>query len=129
MERVAADAGPEICGRFAQDGSGALFERGLSARFAPLIDQQSAAYFEAVVAAIENPEVHGPIAQEDWAEVFRQMVENGHPQSYVATIARGAAEDPALCPALSAMLGAAARMEAPSAVRFRADFANSITGY
>jgi hypothetical protein len=129
LARVQLEAGPEICGRFAQDGSGALFADGQAERFAKLIDQQSAAYFAAVVAAIEDPEIHAPVQQEDWAAVFARMAEEGYPRGFAATIARSAADDPALCAALSAMLHTAVVMDDDGAARFRADFAANATGY
>ena len=129
MAEVQLKAGPAICGHFAQDGSGALFAEGVAARFASLIDIQSAAYFAAVVGAIESPEPRDAVDDEDWRAVFSRMVADGHPPAFVGTIARSDAADPTLCPALAAMLSSAARMDGAAAERFRADFAGNVTGY
>lgn len=129
MAQVEREVGAETCGVFARDGSGALFQAGVAERFAAAIDAQSAAFLTAVVAAIEDPEIHDPIQQEDWAAVFAQMGQLGHPRSFVETIAKGSVDDPELCTALGAMFRTAALMPGPAAARFRADFAQKLGGY
>ena len=129
MTEVDRVAGSEVCAAFAQDGTGALFQKGVAAQFSVAIDVQSAAYFTAVVAAIENPEVHAPVLEADWTAVFAQMAREGHPLSYVESIAGGSPDDPALCAALSAMFRSAAVMPGEPGQRFRADFAPKLAGY
>lgn len=121
--------GPVICGRFAQDGSGILFELGLSARYAGPLDQQSSAYFEAVVGAIERPEISEPVQPEDWGVVFEHMVAAGAPPAFVAAVGGGNPRDPNLCPALAAMMLTSSLLDTPEGARTRADFARNLTGY
>ena len=121
--------GPEVCGRFAQDGTGVLFELGLSEIYARAIDQQSVAYFRAVVMAIETPEASEPVQPDDWARVFERMLGAGAPPSFAATIGGGNPRDPDLCPALTAMLFTSSLMDTPEGARTRADFARNVTGY
>ncbi|WP_072339984.1 hypothetical protein [Devosia enhydra] len=129
MAEVDRVAGSEVCTAFAQDGTGALFQSGVASQFSAAIDVQSAAYFAAVVAAIENPEIHPPVLEADWSAVFAQMARDGHPLSYVESIAGGSPDDPALCSALSAMFRSAALMPGAPGERFRADFAPKLAGY
>jgi hypothetical protein len=129
MLEVEREVGTATCGMFARDGTGALFEAGVAGRFAAAIDSQSAAYLAAIVASIENPEIHEPIQQADWSAVFAQMGRLGHPLSYVESIAKGAVEDPDLCPALGSMFRTAALMPGINAARFRADFVSKLAGY
>jgi hypothetical protein len=126
---VFAGDGPQVCGRFAHDGSGVLFELGLSARYAQALDLQSVAFFEAVVRAIETPEFAEPVEPEDWNMVFAAMVIAGAPPDYVAAVARGDRNDPTLCPALAAMFRSSGLLDSPAGVRTRADFARNLTGY
>lgn len=121
--------GPTVCGRFARDGSAVLFELGLSGRYAELLDLQSAAFFDAVVQAIEAPEPSGAAALDDWAAVFAAMVAAGAPESYISTIQNGQSADPDLCPALAAMFRASGLLPTPEGARTRADFAKNLTGY
>lgn len=126
---VLGNEGPTVCGRFARDGSGVLFELGLSARYANALDLQSHAYFEAVVQAIEMPDYAGAVEPDDWTTVFAIMVAAGMPRSYVATIAAGNASDPDLCRALAAVFRTAGLLDTPEGKRTRADFARNLTGY
>lgn len=119
--------GPAVCERFARDGSAVLFELGLSEKYARALDQQSAAFFEAVVQAIENPSYSGVATSEDWSAVLGTMVGAGAPQSYVAAISSGRGAD--LCPALAAMFRTAGLLDTPAGQRTRADFAKNLTGY
>lgn len=126
---VAETEGTETCGRFAEDGSGVLFELGLSGKYAAALDAQSAAYFEAVVAAIETPEYGGAVEPEDWSAVVNAMIAAGAPQSFARTISAGNRADPDLCPALAAMFVTSAVLDTPEGERTRADFAKNLSGY
>lgn len=128
-QRVLLEEGATVCGRFARDGSGVLFELGLSAKYATLLDLQSQAFFQAVVQAIEAPDYSAPPTPEDWGSVLRVMVAAGAPQSYVDTIARGDASDPDLCRALATMFRTAGLLDTPPGKRVRADFARNLSGY
>jgi hypothetical protein len=126
---VFAGEGAATCGRFAQDGSGVLFERGLAAKYAVAIDLQSLAYFEAVVAAIESPDPSAVASPEDWGMVLGTMIAAGAPQIYVTAISGGDPNDPNLCPALAAMFRTAGLLDTPEGKRTRADFAKNLSGY
>lgn len=126
---VFKEEGPEVCGRFAQDGSAALFELGLSEKYAEALDQQSVVYFKSVVLAIENPEPSAPVRPGDWDVVLRLMLEAGAPPSFAATVAAGDPADPDLCPALTALLLTMSLMDEPEGQRVRADFAQNVAGY
>lgn len=126
---VLKDEGPEVCGRFAQDGSGVLFELGLSGKYADALDRQSLAYFDAVVRAIEAPEDNGVAGGEDLSAVLRAMIAAGAPQSFVRTISAGDRNDPDLCPALAAMFSTSSILDTPQGRRMRADFAKNLVGY
>ena len=126
---VSDSEGSELCGRFARDGSGVLFERGLSGKYADALDQQSAAYFEAVVAAIETPEYSGVAQPDDWSAVVAAMITAGAPQTFGKTISAGDPADPDLCPALAAMFVTSAVLNTPEGTRIRADFAKNLAGY
>jgi hypothetical protein len=128
-DRVHRIEGPEVCGRFAADGSAVLFDLGLSASYANLLDAQSVAYFEAVVGAIEAPEYGGVVTSDDWNVLMARMIEAGVPPSFAATVAGGKPDDPNLCPALAAMFLASALLDTPEGVRTRADLARNLTGY
>lgn len=121
--------GPEICGRFAQDGSAALFELGVAGKYARALDEQALVYFEAIAAAIETPEVSEPVKPEDWNFVMRRMVSAGAPPSFATTIARGNRGDRDLCPALGALLITSGVISEPEGARTRADFAKNLAGY
>lgn len=126
---VFAGEGAAVCGRFALDGSGVLFELGLAAKYAVAIDLQSLAYFEAVVEAIEAPDYSGVAVPEDWSMVLGVMVAAGVPQTYVAAISAGDPNDPNLCPALAAMFRTSGLLDTPEGQRTRADFAKNLSGY
>lgn len=121
--------GPEVCGRFAQDGSGVLFELDLSGTYAKELDLQTAAYLSAVVHAIERPEYNGVAVAGDWGAVLGTMVAAGAPQSFVKTISAGDGKDPDLCPALAAMFRTSGLLDTPEGKRTRADFAKNLVGY
>lgn len=121
--------GPAACGRFARDGTAALFELGLAAKYAEPIDEQSVVFFEAVVMAIEDPEPSEAAKPADWETVMQRMIEAGAPPSFAATIGAGDPDDPDLCPALAALLFTISVMDTPEAARARADFAQNLTGY
>jgi hypothetical protein len=126
---VLKNEGSEVCGKFATDGSAVLVQMGLSGKYAQALDQQSFAYFDAVVQAIETPNYVGVAAGEDWSVVLGAMVKAGAPQSFVATIQRASAADPDLCPALGALFLTSGLLDTPEAARTRADFAKNLTGY
>ncbi|HQZ13438.1 MAG TPA: hypothetical protein PK286_11205 [Devosia sp.] len=126
---VSGREGPEVCGQFASDGAGVLFARGLSGAYAAAIDIQSAAYFEAVAAALETPEYISPVRPDDWGVVVSAMVSAGAPPSFAKTISDGNPADPDLCPALAAMFVTSAVLNAPEGTRIRADFAKNLAGY
>ena len=121
--------GAAVCGRFAADGSAALFELGLAGRHARMLDEQSFAYFDAVVRAIETPANNGVATASDWSIVLAIMVRAGAPASYVATISSGDPKDPDLCPALAAMFRTSGLLDTPEGARVRADFAKNLSGY
>jgi hypothetical protein len=121
--------GPTVCGRFAVDGSAALFQLGLSEKYAEALDQQSFAYFDAVVRAIEAPNYNGVADRSDWGTVLGIMVSAGAPPSYVDTISSGDAKDPDLCPALAAMFRTSGLLDSGEGARTRADFAKNLSGY
>jgi hypothetical protein len=121
--------GPQVCGRFAQDGSGVLFELGLSGKYADALDRQSLAYFDAVVKAIEAPEYAGAVVEADWGAVVKAMIVAGAPESFVRTISSGDRTDPDLCPALAAMFSTSSILDTPEGKRTRADFAKNLAGY
>lgn len=126
---VLVSRGPGVCGRFAQDGSGALFDLGVQDQYWQALDLQTEAYLSAVVQAIETPEYYGVVDDADWGVVFAAMVRRGSPLSYVATISAGDRNDPDLCPALAAMFRTSAGLEGPEGARTRADLAQNLTGY
>ncbi|WP_354041243.1 hypothetical protein [Devosia sp. UYZn731] len=121
--------GAAVCGGFATDGAGALYTIGAAPGYALELDRQSAAYFSAVVSALEDPDAVGPASEEDWKQVMSQIVTDGHPPSYLASIAGGRATDPDLCPALSAFMHAMVDVKSDVALRARADFIQNATGY
>lgn len=126
---VLSSAGSEICGRFAQDGAGVLFDLGVQDSYVLALDLQAEAYLDAVAQAIEVPEYNEPAGDADWAAVMAAMVRRGNPLSYVATITTGDRKDPDLCPALAAMFRASAGLDSPAGARTRADLARNLTGY
>ncbi|MDP1732431.1 MAG: hypothetical protein Q8L54_14915 [Devosia sp.] len=128
-DQVLRAAGADVCGRFAQDGAGLLFDLGLSETFGETLDLQSEAFFDAVVRAIETPEYHGPASSADWSVVMGAMIGLGGPPSYIATISAGDRNDPDLCPAQAAMFRASAVLTTPEGERTRADLAKNLTGY
>jgi hypothetical protein len=128
-ELVLKDEGPAVCGRFASDGSAALFAAGLAEKYAERLDLQSFAYLDAVVKAIEAPDDNGVATPEDWSEVMGEMIKAGAPRSFVAAIARPDPRDPDLCPALSALFRATSILATPAAGRVRADLAGNLAGY
>lgn len=128
-DRVLDAEGTSVCGRFALDGSAVLFELGLSERYADALDQQSLAYFEAVVEAIEAPVYNAPAGPEDWNALFATMLAAGFPESYVQSIAGGRPNDPDLCPALAAMFRTSGLLDTREGERTRADFASNLAGY
>jgi hypothetical protein len=128
-EAVFKAEGPTVCGRFAVDGSAALFELGLAGKYAQALDRQSFAYFDAVVRAIETPTYNGVADSSDWGAVLGIMVSAGAPASFVQTIASGDADDPDLCPALAAMFRTSGLLDSGEGARTRADFAKNLTGY
>jgi hypothetical protein len=121
--------GATVCGGFATDGAGALYTIGAAPGYALELDRQSAAYFSAVVSALEDPDVVGIVSDDDWTQVMSQIVTDGHPPSYLASIAAGRATDPDLCPALSAFMHAMVEVKSDAARRARADFIQNATGY
>jgi hypothetical protein len=121
--------GAAVCGGFATDGAGALYTIGAAQGYAMELDRQGAAYFSAVVSALEDPDVVGTVSQSDWDMVMRQIVTDGHPPSYLMSIAAGRAGDPNLCPALSAFMHAMVEVKTDAARRARADFIQNATGY
>ena len=126
---VFAGEGPQVCARFAHDGSGVLFELGLSRRYANALDLQSVAFFEAVVQAIEAPDYAEPVTTEDWTAVLGAMVAAGAPPDYVRTVTTGDRNDPKLCPALATMFRISGLLDSPQGARTRADFAKNLAGY
>jgi hypothetical protein len=128
-DQVLKTAGTEVCGRFAQDGAGLLFDIGLADSFREALDMQSEAFFDAVVRAIETPEYHGPVDSSDWSVVMGAMIGLGSPPSYITTISAGDSSDPDLCLAQAAMFRASAVLTTPEGERTRADLARNLTGY
>jgi hypothetical protein len=82
-----------------------------------------------VVAAIEDPQAHAPVREDDWRLLFAAMVARGYPASFVASVAAGDSNDPDLCPALAAMFRASADLVVPAAGSIRVDLARNLTGY
>ena len=121
--------GAKVCGGFASDGAGTLYTIGAAPAYQKELDRQGAAFFSAVVSALEDPDVMGPATDADWAGVMGQMVADGHPTSYIASIAAARAGDPDLCQALSAFLHAMVDVQPEIAHRARADFIQNATGY
>jgi hypothetical protein len=120
---------PKVCGAFAADGAGTLLTLGQGEVYARELDRQGAAYFTAVASALENPDVVGPASSDDWKMVMGQIVADGHPPSYIASIAAAKASDPDLCPALLALLQALVEVKTDVAQRVRAEFIQGVTGY
>lgn len=121
--------GPEACGVFAQNGTGALFAADRSEPYAAAIDLQSARYFEAVAGAIERPEYYGEPQEQDFAIVLAALVAAKLPESYVRAIVSGRPSDPDLCPALVALFRTASVLDSPQGLRVRADLAVNLAGY
>lgn len=121
--------GAAVCGGFATDGAGALYTIGAAPGYTLELDRQSAAYFSAVVSALEDPDAVGLAGEDDWTQVMGQIVTDGNPSSYIASIAAGRAADPDLCPALSAFMHAMVDVKSDAALRARADFIQNATGY
>jgi hypothetical protein len=128
-DQVFAAEGPLVCGRFAHEGTGALFELGLGQKYAGLIDLQSAAYFAAVAAAFETPEYSGIAGRRDWNIVLETMIRAGMPRSYVEAISSGRGGDPDLCPAYSALFRGTGVLNTVEGSRIRADLAKNLVGY
>jgi hypothetical protein len=128
-EDVLKQDGAAVCGKFAQDGSGVLFQLARSDAYVERLDAQSAAYLEAVVGAIETPETYGAADKNDYPKVLAIMVRAGAPESYVAAIANGNGADPNLCPALAAMFRTVALSDAAEAVRMRPLLGLNAGGY
>jgi hypothetical protein len=128
-EEVLKAEGPAVCGRFAKDGSAVLFDLGLSEKYAERLDLQAAAYYDAVVKAIETPENPGAVRRTDWNFLLMRMVMAGAPRSFLDTIARGDPNDPDLCLALAAMFRASGLLETSAGQRTRADLARNLAGY
>jgi len=121
--------GVALCGGFATNGAGVLYTVGAAPAYAYELDRQGAAFFAAVASSLEDPDVVGAATEADWSIVMSQIVTDGHPVSYIASIAAAKVDDPDLCPALSAFLTAMVQVDPEVAQRARADFIQNATGY
>lgn len=128
-ERVLEVDGDGVCGAFAQNGTGVLYQLGTSDKYATEIDRQSAEYFEAVAAAIERPESYGETQKDDLALVLRGMLAAGSSQEQVALILSGPPTATGYCSAIAAMFRIAAVLDQPAGLRSRADLAVNLAGY
>jgi hypothetical protein len=128
-DAVHAGEGAIACGVFAKNGTGALYLRGVSARYATHIDAQSTMFFAAVAAAVEDPQDYGQNSPNDLTSLLTTMAEAGMPRAYAEAIASGNPANRNLCPALSTMFRAAAVYSAPEGLRVRADLAQNLEGY
>jgi len=128
-ETVFRGEGPEGCGLFAQNGTGALFQRGVALRYGRAIDTQGTLFMLAVSAAIEQPEVHGETTEADFAALLVALAQAGLPEIQARAIGSGDPGDPNYCPALAAMFRAASVFDTPQGFRVRADLAQNLTGY
>jgi len=117
------------CGYFARNGTGTLYELGVSERYAALIDLQTALYLRAAVAGIEQPEIYGATGERDFAALLSGMAAAGLPKAFVEAIASANPANENLCPALSTMFRAAAVYNTPEGLRVRADLAQNLAGY
>ena len=128
-DAVLRNEGTAVCNGFAIDGAATLYTLGLEQRYGLDLDRQAAAYFSAVASAFEDPDVVGPASEADWKQVMGRIVSEGHPASYVVSIAAANRNDPDLCPAVSALLHAMVAVKSDAAPRVRAEFIQGTTGY
>jgi hypothetical protein len=128
-QEVLNHEGPLICGQFASNGSGVLFQQKVSATYAGRLDAQSEAYFNAVVQSIENPSFRKPIEKDDWMSVSQSVVDAGGSINDLMRIAKGDPRDPSLCSSLSTFFLMIAQIRTDEGGRIRADFAHNVTGY
>jgi hypothetical protein len=128
-EAVYRGEGWQVCGRLAVDGGGVLIDSGLGGTYAGALDTQSAAYFHAVVDAIERPIYHGEITDPDWSAVTQELLAAGAEWAVVATVSSGDPKDPGLCPSLAAFFRAIAVSKSTEGERARAAFVQNVIGY
>lgn len=126
---VREGAGAEVCGRFAKDGAGVLFDLGVADKYRVPLDEQSAAFFAAVVGAIENPTFRGGASDKDWDTIIAAMLEFGGTPDDVVRIAESDPEDPELCRSLIGYFRTIGVLDSDAGERARADFAKNTTGY
>lgn len=128
-ERVLELDGAATCSAFARNGTGVFYQLGTADKYAVEIDRQSATYFEAVAAAIEQPEAYGELQKDDFALVLRGMLAAGSSQEEVALILAGQPDAEGYCKAVAAMFRIASVLDAPAGLRARADLAVNLAGY
>jgi len=128
-ERVREVEGDATCGAFAQNGTGVLYQLGMSEKYAVEIDRQSAQFFEAVADAVERPESYGELQKDDLALVLRGMLAAGASEEQVAVILSGRPNAEGYCSAIAAMFRIAAVLDQPAGLRSRADLAVNLSGY
>ncbi len=116
-DAVLAGEGPIACGVFAKNGTGALFLRDVSQRYATHIDAQSTIFLAAVAAAVQSPQDYGAYQASDLTALLKIMADEGLPKAYAEAIASGNPANRNLCPALSTLFRAAAVYKTPEGLR------------
>lgn len=128
-QAVLKDQGAKFCGDFAVNGSGTLFQHGAAGHYAARLDAQSEAYFNAVVAAIENPEIYGEPDDTDWSLAGMAMIANGGSEDDIKRILANDPRDPQLCASLADFFLILAALDQPFSKRVLANFAPAASGY
>lgn len=128
-QTVLKNQGAKFCGEFATNGAGTLFQHGAAGVYAARLDAQSEAYFNAVVAAIENPEVYGEPDETDWSLAGMAMIANGGSEDDIKRILANDPRDPLLCKSLADFFLILAALDQPFSKRVLANFAPAAAGY
>jgi hypothetical protein len=129
MQKVYDTEGPEICGRFANEGSSVLYETDIAEHYSAELDRQSALFLAAAADARDTPTDHGEASDADLQATFNKMLKEGGTQHQIDVLAAQDPTDPEVCPALINMLSALAILEGDVGARSRAYFLPDFVGY
>lgn len=114
-----------LCNELANRGPTALLGR--ESEYIGILNDQGAAYFEAVANAIaRNSGAIAEVTESDWIELEALMAKQGFPDRYLDVISRQDMTDRELCPALIALMSTALQVSGESGIRLRASFVNSM---
>lgn len=111
--------GEATCAPVIFSGSSELIDRGLYAKYAPLIDATMAAFFDAVRKALDNPNPVGEMSQEDSIAVIDQMAAQGD-KALMDHFGVMEVDSPENCPAVLAIIEAAHVLTGQTGIRIRA---------